>query len=697
MMISPRHIFCFGLVLFLWQPLHAQNATQTGIAPAAVDSMVYYNSTKKPEISDSKYIEYGPTIQADGKTIIFSANPNGKRYSLFQSTQTDGFWSSPVELSTINSKGDSLDLVGGPSISFDGSMLYYFRSVWDSVGPGNKRTNEEIFYSLRQKDTWSDPIRLGPPINTPDYEGFPSISADGSTLYFVRQNKEGPRDRDLRKEGDFCTCIYSSVKDINGNWSKPTKLPWPINQDCEKAPRIMADGRTLIFSSNRPGGKGGFDMYQTKLNDLNEWTQPIPLDFVNTEFDDQLPCISAEGDKMFYTYLNNDIYSVTIPYAFRQFMNNIVQGYITDQDSNEGVAAKIVVSDAQTSENVMVLDNNPSDGRYTIVLPVGRSFNIEYIKDGYSSYTTFLDLTMVKKYQELTENVKLFKTVRLNLSVNDKEIFEPIQSDINIRLKGENKIYKNIKNNTVTGRVIAELPVGNDYEIIVTSPNFKSEIIDFNISGLILYRDFVRNVELMPEKKEVMVNVSDIQNNSKVKSKVVIKNKTRDEVIEVQGNQMVSLRSGDRYEIEVTSDQGYAFDSRSLDLTSGAVATVDIQLVKLEKNANLELKDINFESNSAVLTEISFIELGRLIQLLNENPNLNVEIAAHTDDVGSESYNLVLSEKRAKSVAEYLKQKNIPESRFRSKGYGESVSKVPNNSDENRAINRRVVLKVLSI
>lgn len=665
--------------------------------PLVVDSMVIYNATKKPAISDSTMVEYAPTIQADGRTIIYGGSVNGKRYNLYQTTKENGVWGKPVSLDPINSLGDSLDLINGPSLTFDGSMLYFFRAEWSTDATGRRITNEEIFYSVREKDTWSTPQLLGAPINTIGYEGFPSISADGSTLYFVRQNVEGPRDKDLRKVPQFCYSIYRSDKDPAGNWGKPIKLPWPINQDCEKAPRIMADGKTLIFSSNRPGGKGGFDMYQSRKNDLGEWGMPEPLDFVNTELDDQLPCISAEGDKMYYTYNNRDIYSVTIPYKFRQFMNNIVQGYITDQDTRQGIAAKVVVTDALTSELVMTLDNNPSDGRYTVVLPVGRSFNIEFIKEGYSSFTSPLNLINVKKYEEKNLDVELFKAVRLNITINDKEIFEPINAEVKIRVKGQNSFLKDIKNSPVTGLATADLPVGKDYEIIVNAPNFKSEIVDFDISGLVVYRDFEKFVELVPEKTQVMINVSDLQNNSKVKSKVVIKNKTRDEIIEVQGNQMVSLRTGDRYEVEVTSDQGYAFNSTSLDLTKGAVNSLGVQLMKLEQNAKLTLKDINFESNSAVLTEASFVELKRVIQLLKENPSLKVEIAAHTDDIGSDSYNLVLSDKRAKSVAEFLQQNNILPDRFISKGYGESLSKVPNTNEMNRGVNRRVELKILSI
>ncbi len=678
-------ILCWALVASnLW-------AQKNQPAPVPFDSAQFYNNTKAPAISDAAMIEYAPTIQADGKTIIFEASMSGKQYLLFQ-TSLDQLkkWDKPVPLTRINSTGDSLDLIGGPSLSFDGNQLYFFRTV-------GRFANHEIFLSKRTRQGWSEPEPLGVPINTDGYEGFPSISADGSTLYFVRQNQT-PQSKEIKKLEQFCYSIYRSVKTKDGTWGIPEKLPWPINQDCEKAPRIMADGRTLIFSSNRPGGKGGFDMYQTKLNDLGEWSNPEPLTFVNTALDDQLPCISAEGDLMYYTYNNNDIYSITIPFQLRQFMNNVVQGFITDQDTKSGIGAEIIVTDALTSEVVMTLDNNPDDGRYTVVLPVGRSFNIEFKKEGYSSYSYPLDLRAVKKYQQIDKNVQLFKSIKLNLTVNDTELFEPLLADVKVKEVGSANYLKEVKTNVRSGRVNLELPIGKNYEIAINAPFFKGYILPFAASGLVIYREFEKYVELVPEKKEILVSVTDQKNNSKIKSKVVIKNKSRNEVIEVDGNQSISLRAGDRYEVEVTSEQGYAFNSTAIDLTSGTFSSdLNVSLLKLEPGANLPLKDINFESNSATLSDISFVELKRVIEMMRENPSLNVEIAAHTDDIGSDVYNLTLSNKRAKSVVDYLTENKIPLDRFKAKGYGESVQKAPNDSESNRAINRRVELKVLSI
>ncbi|MBS1681862.1 MAG: OmpA family protein [Bacteroidetes bacterium] len=691
-----------ALTLFLvantWKLFAQQNQTGQVIQP--IDSMLYYNNTKRLAIGSPDFVEYAPTIQADGKTIIFQGS-NGKKYDLYEARKDDGAWWIQAPLTKISATSDSTDLVGGPSLSFDGNVLYFFKSV------GNTG-DHEIFYSTRTREGWGTPVNIGPPINTQPflnkdkemvggYEAFPSVTADGKTLYFIRVNTEGPRDRDLRKQGVFCTCIYKSEKENDGSWGKPVKLPWPVNQDCEKAPRIMADGKTLIFSSNRPGGKGGFDMYQSKLNTIGEWTMPEPLNYVNTDKDDQLPCISAEGDLMYYTYNNQDIYSVVIPPKLRQFKNNVVQGYVTDEDSKNGIGAKIRVTDALTSEVAFEIENNPSDGRYTLVLPVGRSFNVEFLKEGYSSFMYALDLRKTVSYHEKSLDVHLFKTVRLNLYINDNEIFEPVLADVKIRQKGQNIFMNDTKNNSGDGKLTTDLPIGAAYEVIVSAPHFKSVLLEFDASGLVIYRTFEKYIELVPDKIQVQVNVADLVNNTRVKSKLLLRNKNRDEVIEVDGNQLVSLRSGDRYEMEVTSDQGYAFNSKIIDATQGSVAPVTIKLLKLEQNAKLTLRDINFESNSIKLSDISFTELNRVVQLMNENPTLCVEVDAHTDDIGTDQYNLALSQERAKSVSDFLLEKKISPNRFSAKGFGESQTKVPNNSDENRAINRRVELKILSI
>jgi len=666
------------------------SATSQDSGTPAEDSLAYYIRTKAPvsALNTEGEISYAPSISADGRTIIYQGSREGKYY-LFESRKDDNNqWQEPVPLDRINSFAENAALIGGPSISFDGNILYFFANT----GYGE---SENIFYSIRGTDGWGAPQNIGAPINTNGYEAFPSISADGKTLYFVRENKDGPKDRTLRRQNAFCTSIFSSVKKPDGTWSTPVKLPIPINMECEKAPKIMADGRTLIFSSNRPGGLGGYDMYQSKISTLGDWSVPVPLEFVNTPLNDQLSCISAQGDLMYYTHNDREIYSVVIPPHLRQFVNNVVQGFVRDADTGNGMAAKIRVFDARTSEEVMTLDNNPDDGRYTLVLPTGRSFNVVVEQEGYSSYADFFDLTQKRSYEEISLDIELFKSVFLNVSVSDKDLFEPIVATT--KAGTQNRIINTIDSDPLEGKAIFILPIGAIYQLEVAAEGFKSQEFTFDASRLVLYREFDLEVELAPEKVNVQINVTDIRNNDAVNSRIVLRNKDRDEVIEITGNQTIALRAGDRYELEATSDQGYAFNSMEFNPTVGGNNNVNVELQKLEKDTRLTLRDINFETNSAQLSDISFVELQRVVQLMRENPSLRVEIAAHTDDIGSAQYNLLLSIRRAESVLNYLVDQNIDENRFLAKGYGESAPRVPNTDEESRAINRRVELKILGI
>lgn len=649
-----------------------------------------YSKTKKiiKNLSDPSATEYAPSISADGKTIIFETNKGGS-YKLFESKFTSGDWEVPTPIANVNNFGDSTDLIGGPSISFDGNTLYFFANI----GYGG---SSDIYFSTREKAGWSVPQAIGAPINSTSYEAFPSISADGRYLYFVRQNEEGPQSKDLKNFGGVCYSIWRAEKNSDGTWKEPIPLPNPINFDCEKAPKIMADGKTLIFSSNRPGGLGDYDMYQSTFTPLGEWSTPVPLTYANSAQSDQLPTIAAQGDLMYFVFNNEDIYSVVIPPNLRQFVNNIIQGNITDADTGAGIAAKIIIRDALTSNIITEIDNNPEDGAYTVVLAAGKYYNFEVEKEGYSSFIKSYDLSNVSTYQESRQDIQLFENAFLDISVSDSELFEGIVADIQIKQDGASSFYKTVKTRLPNGNIQVALPIGSEYEFFVSSTNFKSELFSLDLSNLVLYRNFEKEIPLIPEKKQVMINVADLSNNSRVKSKIVLRNKDRDERIVVDGNSMVSLRVGDRYEIEATSDDGYAFNSTTLEVGKSSNG-VDLKLLKLQLDAKLELKDILFESNAATLSDISFIELERVIKLMNENPTLKVEVAAHTDDIGSDQYNKLLSNKRAQSVVTFLEENKIDPTRFDFKGYGESQPKVPNDSEENKAKNRRVELIVRAI
>jgi len=657
-----------------------------------------YPKTIVAEISSDEFTEYAPSISANGRIMIFESNQNGL-WNLYLTRFEDGKWIDEVPIDSVNMAADSNDVISGPNFSYDGNRIYFHASFDGGFGA------EDIYFSERVGDNWTEPENMGPEINSSSFDGFPTISTDGKTLYFTRNSKNIP-------EGinEFCYEIYASQKTDSG-WSEPAVLPYPVNLGCEKAPKIMADNRTLIFASLREGGIGGFDLYQSRLNEDGDWVKPVPLEYVNTTDDDLFSSISASGDLMYFSK-RNDIYSVEIPQEFRQFQNVTLQGVIRDADSKEGLSASIRITDANTSEIITSFDNNPSDGFYSIVLSAGRAYNLEVRKEDYSSALYYYDLRDIESYQEYEQNIDLFTTAHLNVNIYDIELYDPLKSTITVK-NTSGRTVDIVESDGENWKTRVDLPIGNAYTVEVESENFKSKSFSIDLTGLILYRVYEEDIELIPEKIGVPINVNDLLSGGSVSSStLIIRNKTRNEEIVISGNQTINLRVGDRYMVEASSDRGYAFNSTEIEISNqGKLQTIDestgeikedskgveLKLQPLAKDANLTLKDIYFESNSSDLFESSFEELDRVIKLMKSYPTMKIEIAAHTDDIGAAAYNVRLSKQRANSVISYITSNGIEEDRLISQGYGESKPVVPNDSEENRAKNRRVELKILDI
>jgi len=124
------------------------------------------------------------------------------------------------------------------------------------------------------------------------------------------------------------------------------------------------------------------------------------------------------------------------------------------------------------------------------------------------------------------------------------------------------------------------------------------------------------------------------------------------------------------------------------------LATVDV--VELTPGDAVVLQNIQFEYNSSALTEDSQAGIQMLAEFLQRNADLRVELAGHTDNVGSESYNLKLSAERAESVRNALIDKGIDANRLTAKGYGASQPMAPNDTEEHRALNRRTEMIIIN-
>jgi len=104
--------------------------------------------------------------------------------------------------------------------------------------------------------------------------------------------------------------------------------------------------------------------------------------------------------------------------------------------------------------------------------------------------------------------------------------------------------------------------------------------------------------------------------------------------------------------------------------------------------------NLNFDFGKATIRESSFSSLDKLAQTLIDAKNWKLDIAGHTDDKGSDEYNLKLSQNRANAVKDYLVKKGVNTETITAQGFGESKPIVPNDNDSNRERNRRVEFKI---
>ncbi|MBD0298313.1 MAG: OmpA family protein, partial [Flavisolibacter sp.] len=167
----------------------------------------------------------------------------------------------------------------------------------------------------------------------------------------------------------------------------------------------------------------------------------------------------------------------------------------------------------------------------------------------------------------------------------------------------------------------------------------------------------------------------------------------------LDGSFKMVLPYNKNYSIHAIADKFFAVsENLNLDsLTKVGYKEIhkDLYLVPIEIGQVVRLNNVFFDFDKWNLRPESYVELNRVVKLLEENPAVEIEMSAHTDSWGSDDYNFRLSDNRARSVMEYILSKGIAPHRITSKGYGETMPVVPNDTPENRQLNRRVEFKIV--
>jgi outer membrane protein OmpA-like peptidoglycan-associated protein len=432
----------------------------------------------------------------------------------------------------------------------------------------------------------------------------------------------------------------ASLKDKN--WTEPISISEKINtKENEGTASISADGRTIVFTSC--GGRKGFgscDLFISYKQGDN-WTSPQNLGLgVNSPEWESQPSLSADGRTLYF---------------------------VSDRKGSLG-KRDIWVSKLDSSNlwakatNLGNPVNTIEDDLSPFIHANGKT--LFFASEGHVGMGG-LDLYFTENQQDkwkVPENLgyplNTFEDqVALFITADGKKAYYSLERD-------QDDKYRRAK--------IVEIEVPETLQAKFKATSFLKGIVYDAKTKQKLQAD----IELIALKNNELVG------------KISSDSQT--------GTYTSVLTSGGDYAVFV-SKKGYFFKSLNFDFSDkiGLDKILDIPLEPIKKEAKEILNNIFFDTAKWDLKSESTVELDKLASLLKANPDLPIEISGHTDDVGKDTDNLLLSQKRAKSVVDYLAQKGVNIQKIKAEGYGKTRPYLPNSSDENRKLNRRIEVKFL--
>ncbi len=485
-----------------------------------------------------------------------------------------------------------------------------------------------------------DPKNLGPEINSPHAEYLPSLSLDDSTLIFTRR-LDGINE-------DF----YISRRSAEG-WTPAQNLGPPVNTPLnEGAQHLSADGRSLLFTMcNQPDGLGSCDLYESIFQGEEGWSAARNLGpSVNSPHWDSQPCLSADGLNLYFASNRpgglgeRDLWKSTRQ-ARAPGGESTPQPRYTEWSSPVNLGPVI---------NSAGIDQAP------FLHPDGAT--LYFTSDGHGSLGgTDLYLS------------------RLGLDGNwgpPENLGFPINT-------AENEGSLSVSANGRTAWFASDRSEGYGLLDLYTF-----ELPEHLRAAPVTYvkarvRDAISGQPLMAAVELARLDGEELLSRSVTEAGT--------------GTFFAVLPSGHDYLLNVLR-KDYLFYSGHFHLPAGRAAepfVLEIELQPIVAGVESVLRNVFFASGSAALDQRSERELQQLFRLLKEQPSLRILIGGHTDDVGSAADNSVLSDARAKAVRDYLINAGISASRLQHRGYGEDKPVVPNDSEANRALNRRTTVEVL--
>ncbi len=540
-----------------------------------------------------------------------------------------------------------------PRISSDGNRLY-FKAEDRKGGLGG----EDIFYSDKLADgTWGEPAVFNA-LSTDSHETLYSISSDGR-IAILFGNYPG-----TFGGGD----LFYSVKN-GSSWSVPCNIGGAINtKKWEAQAAISPDGKTLVYVTNNKiaGQVGSYDLYFSQITDKG-WTKPKNLGkVINTKTSETRPAFGADGKTLYFSsdghkgFGENDIYMAK---------------RLDDSWTNwsEPINLGRYINTLQDDEDITV--NSTGTIGYTV------KYSEVGAPGGYDIFQ-FVMPEIARPEQTIT----LYGAV-----TNEKDS----AAAVNLRIT-------NMRTNAVQTIVPSQITDGT---YTVNLP-FEKYLLEINMKGFLYYSEEIDLSD--PSKFLPKFNLRERIGDDTQKKLDFLSAKAggyNTELKELNASTSYDLKgSFAAYETlfknynATTAELQKLIAERKYAWLSEETKYIDVlknfKVQRATKGATFKLDNIFFDLGKATLKSESLPSLDNLYAILVKNP-IAIELGGHSDSIGSNESNLILSQERVNSVKNYLTAKGISGDRIFAKGYGEEKPVVSNATDEGRAKNRRVEVKII--
>lgn len=353
---------------------------------------------------NSPYADYVPVINADESVLIFTSRREGSTGGI---KDNQGKY---YEDLYVTHKGDT---GWEPPVQIAGPVNTDLHDACVGLSAdGQKmllyRMDEEfyggdLYISDLSGELWGAPKKIGGHVNSAYWEPSGSLSADEKILFFSSNRPGGYGGND----------IYMTKKLPDGAWGVPVNVGPIINTEYdEDAPFIHPDGRTLYFSSRGHQTMGGFDIFKSVLQEEDMWSLPENIGYpINTVGDDIYFVLSADGKRGYYAsdkeggIGEKDIYVIHMPEE--NVPLTVIKGQILSEENNHPLTAVVTVINTNTREVQGIYRSNSLTGKYIIVLPADINFKAVVEAKGYHSFSQELELNSSDQFKEINKDFML--------------------------------------------------------------------------------------------------------------------------------------------------------------------------------------------------------------------------------------------------------------------------------------------------